>query len=204
MQGSEQNLFKFNCLLLHICNERWVLLILFQKMSLSEIQDSCCNSLFNWDSVLMFQGVITLGGGVEVINEYRSVIYYHEDKPRWFEIFKVAVPIEEFKGSHLKFMFKHRSSNETKDKTEKPFAMSYVKLMQENGTTLPDIQHELLVYKVCGNAYRCSLFILSQFSEYTWGLICLIYWTPIIRDCTVQTHTLVFSVHYTWSVQKET
>lgn len=103
--------------------------------------------------MLILQGVITLGGGVEVINEYRSVIYYHEDKPRWFEIFKVAVPIEEFKGSHLKFMFKHRSSNETKDKTEKPFAMSYVKLMQDNGTTLPDIQHELLVYKVCGTLY---------------------------------------------------
>jgi dedicator of cytokinesis protein 1 len=115
--------------------------------------DFFCNSVFNRGNVLILQGVITLGGGVEVINEYRSVIYYHEDKPRWFEIFKVAVPIEEFKGSHLKFMFKHRSSNETKDKTEKPFAMSYVKLMQDNGTTLPDIQHELLVYKVCGTLY---------------------------------------------------
>lgn len=42
----------------------------------------------------------------------------------------------------------YRSSNETKDKNEKPFAMSFVNLMQQNGTTLPDTQHELLVYKV--------------------------------------------------------
>ncbi|XP_034179814.1 dedicator of cytokinesis protein myoblast city isoform X2 [Osmia lignaria lignaria] len=99
-------------------------------------------------------GVMTLGGGTSPIDEYHSVIYYHEDKPRWCETFKIAVPIEEFKQAHLKFTFKHRSSNEAKDKSEKPFALSYVKLMQRNGTTLQDIQHELLVYKLDQKKYE--------------------------------------------------
>ncbi|KAJ8670596.1 hypothetical protein QAD02_001855 [Eretmocerus hayati] len=98
--------------------------------------------------------VITLGGGAPNINEFRSVIYYHEDKPRWCETFKIAVPIEEFKLAHLKFTFKHRSSNEAKDRSEKPFALSYVKLMQRNGTTLQDTQHELLVYKIDNKKYE--------------------------------------------------
>jgi len=89
-----------------------------------------------------------LGSGVAPQDEYRSVVYYHEDKPRWCETFKIAIPIDEFYHSHLKFTFKHRSSNEAKDRSEKPFAMSYVKLMQDNGTTLMDTQHELLVYKL--------------------------------------------------------
>ncbi|XP_026809422.1 dedicator of cytokinesis protein 1 isoform X2 [Rhopalosiphum maidis] len=93
-------------------------------------------------------GVIMLGGDSEPLSDFNSVVYYHEDKPRWYEIVKLAIPIEDFKGSHLKFMFKHRSSNETKDKNEKPFALSFVKLMQDNGTTLRDTSHELLVYKI--------------------------------------------------------
>ncbi|XP_070151186.1 dedicator of cytokinesis protein 1 isoform X5 [Polyergus mexicanus] len=101
-------------------------------------------------------GVMTLGGGAFPIDEYHSVIYYHEDKPRWCETFKIAIPIEEFKQAHLKFTFKHRSSNEAKDKSEKPFALSYVRLMQRNGTTLQDIQHELLVYKLEQKKYEES------------------------------------------------
>lgn len=93
-------------------------------------------------------GVLTLGAGASYLDEYKSVIYYHEDKPKWNETFKIQVPIEEFKLCHLKFTFKHRSSNENKDKSEKPFALSYVRLMQDNGTTLQHDSHSLAVYKI--------------------------------------------------------
>ncbi|XP_025835960.1 dedicator of cytokinesis protein 1 [Agrilus planipennis] len=93
-------------------------------------------------------GVISAGSGIPLLNDYKSVVYYHEDKPQWYETFKVSIPIEEFRSSHLKFMFKHRSSNEAKDKCEKPFGLAYVRLMQENGTTLKDQKHNLIVYKI--------------------------------------------------------
>ncbi|XP_046384567.1 dedicator of cytokinesis protein 1 isoform X4 [Ischnura elegans] len=114
-----------------------------------EVTVKVCN-----EKGIAIPGVISMGGGVDPLNEYHSVIYYHEDKPRWQETFKAAIPIEEFKGSHLKFTFKHRSSNEAKDRTERPFAMSFVNLMQPNGTTLFDMQHELLVYKVDHKKYE--------------------------------------------------
>lgn len=35
-------------------------------------------------------GIITLGAGAAMMNEYKSVIYYHDDKPKWHETFKVG------------------------------------------------------------------------------------------------------------------
>lgn len=89
-----------------------------------------------------------MGSGFQAMDEYHSVMYYHEDKPQWHETFKISIQIDEFKTSHIKFSFKHRSSNEYKDKNEKAFALSYVKLMQNDGTTLKDAKHNLVVYKI--------------------------------------------------------
>ncbi|XP_068248219.1 dedicator of cytokinesis protein 2 isoform X7 [Palaemon carinicauda] len=93
-------------------------------------------------------GVIHQGCRKGALDEYRSVTYHHENKPKWMETVKIALPIEEFKKAHIKFTFKHRSTNDVKDKSEKPFSMSFVKLMQENGTTLSNIEHELIIYKI--------------------------------------------------------
>lgn len=92
--------------------------------------------------------VITVGAGCEMLSEFKSVVYYHEEKPKWMETLCIKLPIEDFYDSHLKFLFKHRSSNESKDKNEKPFALSFIRLRNENDTAIIDRLHDLLVYKI--------------------------------------------------------
>uniref|UniRef100_A0A674AYY7 Dedicator of cytokinesis 3 n=1 Tax=Salmo trutta TaxID=8032 RepID=A0A674AYY7_SALTR len=93
---------------------------------------------------------ISLGSGEPNTSEHRSFVLYHNNSPRWSEMIKLPIPIDRFRGSHLRFEFRHCS---TKDKGEKKlFGFSFTPLMREDGTTLSDESHELYVYKCDENA----------------------------------------------------
>ncbi|XP_031439017.1 dedicator of cytokinesis protein 4-like [Clupea harengus] len=93
----------------------------------------------------ILKGQVAAGAGEPGGDEYHSFVLYHNNSPRWSEQIKLPIPVDMFRGSHVRFEFRHCS---TKDKGEKKlFGFSFVPLMQEDGRTLPDGTHELIVHK---------------------------------------------------------
>ncbi|XP_077357789.1 dedicator of cytokinesis protein 3-like isoform X6 [Festucalex cinctus] len=93
----------------------------------------------------LIQDCISVGCGEPNASEHRSLVLYHNNSPRWSEAIKLAVPVDRFRGSHLRFDFRHCS---TKDKGDKKLlGFSFTPLMRDDGTTLSDQSHELFVYK---------------------------------------------------------
>ncbi|TRY70430.1 hypothetical protein TCAL_09293 [Tigriopus californicus] len=82
-------------------------------------------------------------------DKFTTVVFYHEGKPRWNEIIKISIPVEEFASCHIRFTFRHRSSNLSKEKSFVPWAFAYLKLINDlDKTAIRDGSHELLVYKI--------------------------------------------------------
>ncbi|XP_051163357.1 dedicator of cytokinesis protein 3 isoform X2 [Leptopilina boulardi] len=91
------------------------------------------------------EGSLFGAAGTEGSSEYQSLVIYHHNSPTWAETVRLAIPIDKFYGSHVRFEFRHCSTRDKNDK--KLFAFAFVHLMEAGGATLQDGQHELFIYK---------------------------------------------------------
>lgn len=57
-----------------------------------------------------FSQCIYSGMGHDGSTEFSSMIMYHNNSPRWNERLKVAIPIDQFAGAHLRLEYRHCSS----------------------------------------------------------------------------------------------
>ena len=95
-------------------------------------------------------------GAARVGDSYRSLVFYHNQKPRWNEVTKITIDAHKFSECHLQFTIWHRS---TKVKPNRePWAMAFLKLEQprdenthledHSNTALKDDKYSLIVYKM--------------------------------------------------------
>ncbi|KAF2896229.1 hypothetical protein ILUMI_09945 [Ignelater luminosus] len=83
--------------------------------------------------------------GLEGTSEYNSMIIYHHNSPSWAENIRLTLPIDKFAGAHVRLEYRHCSTREKNDK--KLFGFSFIRLMDKEGATVQDGQHELYIYK---------------------------------------------------------
>ncbi|KAL4612732.1 dedicator of cytokinesis protein 4-like, partial [Arapaima gigas] len=111
----------------------------------------------------VIKGSVWPGSGEPGTEPFHSFVLYHNNSPRWAEQIKLPLPVDMFRGSHVRFEFRHCS---TKEKGEKKlFGFSFIPLMQEDGRTLPDGTHELIVHKCeeTASLQDCSRYLKLPF-----------------------------------------
>jgi hypothetical protein len=50
-----------------------------------------------------YQDVLISGAGEMPVREWKSIVYYHNNTPRWNETFKLLIPPHKFRDYHLYF-----------------------------------------------------------------------------------------------------
>ncbi|CAF0752403.1 unnamed protein product [Rotaria sp. Silwood1] len=97
-------------------------------------------------------GLLNVGVNSTTDLFHRSIVCIKTDKPKWNETFRIAIPFsisaEDMRQYHVRFLFKQRHSNDVKDKSEKPFALAFLPLIEKAGTVIQDGHRHLVVYKI--------------------------------------------------------
>ncbi|MGH0125600.1 UNVERIFIED_CONTAM: hypothetical protein FKN15_010366 [Acipenser sinensis] len=57
----------------------------------------------------ILKNYISAGSGEPALSEFHSFVLYHNNSPRWAELLKLPIPVDMFRGSHVRFEFRHCS-----------------------------------------------------------------------------------------------
>jgi len=102
------------------------------------------------DKNVAMENVIVPGAGIPRPKQYTTIIYYHNNSPKWFENVKLDVPLDKIEKAYMKFTFKHCSSTDKHEKKDVVFAVAHKALMETydvGRALLRDDLHNLPVYK---------------------------------------------------------
>ncbi|TWW64579.1 Dedicator of cytokinesis protein 4 [Takifugu flavidus] len=58
----------------------------------------------------VIKSYVAAGSGEPGSDQYHSLVLYHNNSPRWAEQIKLPIPVDMFRGSHVRFEFRHCSS----------------------------------------------------------------------------------------------
>lgn len=58
----------------------------------------------------LLQSYVAAGSGEPGGDVYHSFVLYHNNSPRWAEQIKLPIPVDMFRGAHVRFEFRHCSS----------------------------------------------------------------------------------------------
>lgn len=89
------------------------------------------------------------GSGEPPSGQYHSIVYYHNDRPTFGELIKIALP-QGAGDCHLFLSFRHKSRDREERlnyEAERPFAFAYLPLFSHNAS-IKDGKHELILYRM--------------------------------------------------------
>uniref|UniRef100_A0A0N5AJX3 Dedicator of cytokinesis protein 1 n=1 Tax=Syphacia muris TaxID=451379 RepID=A0A0N5AJX3_9BILA len=89
---------------------------------------------------------INTSTGLTKKTTYHSLVFYHEDKPKWNEAVKISIP-EDSRDIHLRITFHYRKSSEKAKQEKGPFALAFVRILND-ARLIEDGRHDLLVYRI--------------------------------------------------------
>lgn len=115
------------------------------------------------------------------VSTYDSVVYYHNNNPKWNETICVNLDAYTFEKAHLFITYRHVSSSSVKldknsgrnhqnDKNEKNIAFSFLPLLRGDRTVVGDGNHTLSMYK-----YDAKLVVPAVYLNYPAGPRLFVY-----------------------------